>query len=113
MDLKDLDRSGAFSSLNEPFDPIEEIGFSAGDILVVPASHRVLEMPRKNVREYHTLLLPALPWLATMHREAGAGFYMYSWGPLPFFVGPVSPEKYTLYEIVAADSGGAAEGEVD
>ena len=29
-----------------------------------------------------------------MNLQLGAGFYSDKWGPLPFIIGPVGPEKY-------------------
>jgi hypothetical protein len=34
------------------------------------------------------------PWLSTMQKQMGAGFYSDVWGPLPFAFGFVPPEQY-------------------
>jgi len=36
--------------------------------------------------------------LATMVKEAGAGFFSDTWGPLPFRIGPVPTEYYGVFE---------------
>ena len=37
--------------------------------------------------------------ITTAQRELGAGFYSADWGPLPFAIGPVPPERYALIQL--------------
>ena len=39
-----------------------------------------------------------MPWVSTMDATAGSGFYSDGWGPLPFAIGPVCPEKYAEFQ---------------
>jgi hypothetical protein len=34
-----------------------------------------------------------------MNREMGAGFYSGKWGPVPWLVGSVPPERYLIFRI--------------
>ena len=44
--------------------------------------------------------VPILAPVATVQPIVGAGFYSDSWGPLPFAIGRVPPERYFLFEIL-------------
>jgi 4-amino-4-deoxy-L-arabinose transferase-like glycosyltransferase len=45
------------------------------------------------------------PWLATMNREMGAGFYSTEgFGPLPFAFGPAPPEEYVTVRFTAPNT---------
>ena len=44
--------------------------------------------------------------VAPMRRELGAGFYSSSWGPLPFALGYVPPERYLLLRLAPPANAG-------
>jgi 4-amino-4-deoxy-L-arabinose transferase-like glycosyltransferase len=71
-----------------------------GDILVVPsnsADRSTIE--GSGLRREDIIQLISCPWLSTMHWGVGAGFYSDRWGPLPFFFGPVPPERYEIFSV--------------
>jgi hypothetical protein len=80
---------------------------AAGDLLLLPRFNTYVGMdPNSNptlarlgARPVTTVELVACPWLATMNRETGAGFYSTEgFGPLPFVFGAVPPEQYYVVE---------------
>jgi hypothetical protein len=77
---------------------IRQLRFFAGDIMVVPSNNTNIHvLPERYFRPVQTITLQSFPWLATMSSTVGAGFYANIWGPLPFAIGAVPPEKYTIY----------------
>lgn len=69
-----------------------------GDLIVLPANNTNLKpIPPDSVERVATIEMPVLPWIATMNRGDGAGFYTNIFGPLPFAFGPVPPEKYYIF----------------
>ena len=78
----------------------EPVNFDApalrpGDRIVVPkASARALPVPPVAEREDLDFRVPG--WFATVSPDRGACFYAHLIGPLPFRVGPISPEKYRV-----------------
>jgi 4-amino-4-deoxy-L-arabinose transferase-like glycosyltransferase len=69
-----------------------------GDIMVVPSNNtNTFLLLERHFRPVQTITLKSFPWLATMSPNIGAGFYADIWGPLPFAIGAVPPEKYTVY----------------
>jgi hypothetical protein len=70
----------------------------AGDLIVLPANNTNLKpIPPDSVERVATIEMPVLPWIATMNRGDGAGFYTNIFGPLPFAFGAVPPEKYYIF----------------
>lgn len=70
--------------------------FVPGDIIVVPENNTNISPPPKEwTRAVETLEIPASRWIATMNY--GAGMYSDAFGPLPFAVGVVPPERYAIY----------------
>ncbi len=69
-----------------------------GDIVVFPLNNVNLRLvPGKSVSVIDDLRYATSPgWLATMSLVPGAGFYASEWGPLPYLVGPVNPERYLV-----------------
>jgi 4-amino-4-deoxy-L-arabinose transferase-like glycosyltransferase len=66
-----------------------------GDLMVLPFNNTNLKpIPEDMVERVAIIEVPVLPWIATMNRAVGAGFYMDTLGPFPFSVGPVSGERY-------------------
>jgi 4-amino-4-deoxy-L-arabinose transferase-like glycosyltransferase len=68
-----------------------------GDLIVLPFNNTNLAALRpESVERVFTLELPVVPWISTMSRAVGAGFYTDKLGPLPFALGVVPPEKYYI-----------------
>jgi hypothetical protein len=66
-----------------------------GDLMVLPFNNTNLKpIPENTVERVATIELPVSPWIATMSRFVGAGFYLDVLGPLPFSFGAVPAEKY-------------------
>src|SRR3972149_888412 len=75
---------------------------SPGEWLVVPANNtNTFLMPRGTVSLHRVVEVPSPGVLATMNRSVGAGFYSDVWGPLPFAVGRVPPERYYVFVVGA------------
>jgi hypothetical protein len=73
---------------------------STKDFLVIPQNNNNTFEIRPDFIVYQkTIEVDMHMWLATMNRNMGAGFYCYSWGPLPFALGPVPPERYQLLRV--------------
>jgi len=65
------------------------------DIVIIPSNNtNVMSLPENMIRLNEVLQFSPLRWLATMNRSLGAGFYTDIWGPLPYVLGAVEPEKY-------------------
>lgn len=68
-----------------------------GDLLVLPFDNTNLIPIRKGKAERLTLVeVPAFPWIATMNKAIGAGFYADILGPIPFAFGAIPPETYYI-----------------
>ncbi len=69
-----------------------------GDVLAIPLNNTNASPPDpKQSRLLETLLVPGPTWLTTTSYEVGAGFHSSFWGPLPFVVGNVPPERVLVY----------------
>jgi tetratricopeptide (TPR) repeat protein len=72
------------------------------DILIVPENNygTFPVPPDKIVSLRETIeLFSVCRWLTTMNRFGGAGFYADIWGPLPFVIESVLPERYHILKI--------------
>ena len=77
-----------------PYDVINQQS-NPGDFIVLPFTNTNMKPISENTVERIALIeVPVTPWIATMNKAVGAGFYMDILGPLPFGFGPVAPEKY-------------------
>ena len=66
-----------------------------GDLVVIPSNNTSInDLPRAIMRQVDATELRPNLHVAIMNREKGAGFYSDLWGPLPFAVGSISPERY-------------------
>lgn len=73
-------------------------GLKQGDVLIIPANNTNVKSPRKDIFHFaDSLRVMPFPWLGTMQKPLGAGFYSDVWGPLPFVSGDVPPEEYAMY----------------
>jgi hypothetical protein len=69
-----------------------------GDIIIIPSNNTSTKHFPKTRAEFREVLYDSpCRWLALGSHELGAGFYASGWGPLPFAVGPVEPEKYYVF----------------
>ena len=74
--------------------------FHAGDFVVLPKNNtNLFEIAPEFVTSREVIELPMSRRAATMCPELGAGFYSSVWGPLPFAIGPVTPEHYSLLRL--------------
>jgi hypothetical protein len=74
-----------------------------GDLLAVPAAaSNVYSIPQEARRLTTVVETGSMPPISTIDRSLGAGFYSSEWGPLPFSIGPVAPQRYELFSIVHA-----------
>ena len=74
----------------------------SGDFVVIAEnnSHFAAVLPafiasRENVE------LPVRSWATTISSELGAGFYASVWGPMPYAIGPVPSERYSIIRLGA------------
>ena len=80
--------------------------FHAGDILVIPENNANIFGPPSGFTPSGTAIEIKLnSHLTTMSPPLGAGFYASAWGPLPFAVGSVEPDRYRLYELAPLENG--------
>jgi hypothetical protein len=72
------------------------------DVIVVPEDNYSLTWVHfSEGKVLEVIEWPGFPWLATMNKAAGAGFYSESWGPLPFALGPTRLHRYRVIAITA------------
>lgn len=86
-----MDAAGA-----KPVD-IDDVHLALGDTIVVPAQNDILfPIDTQQFDDPLVFEIESCSWLATMNRNAGAGFYADGWGgPLPFAFGAIPDERYT------------------
>ncbi len=66
-----------------------------GDLMVLPFNNTNLKpIPENTFERMAVIEIPVFPWVASVSRPLGAGFYTDIVGPLPFAFGAVPPEKY-------------------
>jgi hypothetical protein len=84
----------------------EHPDLAPGDYLVVPHNNAWVKMVDwKYVAAVDTVEVPMHSWASTLSWELGAGFYDYFWGPLPYAVGPVPAERYTVVQLAPSAAG--------
>jgi hypothetical protein len=81
--------------------PIErKSGFTPGDVIAVPTTNTGrFVMPAEWTVASDSIAVPSTSWLATMNLDVGAGFYADAFGPLPFAVGSVPDERFTILNV--------------
>jgi 4-amino-4-deoxy-L-arabinose transferase-like glycosyltransferase len=79
---------------------LENAAVAKKDIIITPLNNTNTK-PLPEGRVYPGEVFQFTPYrrLATMNRWLGAGFYSDRWGPLPFMIGPVGPEKYRAFVV--------------
>lgn len=75
-----------------------------GDYLLVPVNNVPSTVQVSAAIPLETLEFPCPSGATTMNRAVGAGFYSLYGGPLPFFLGPVPAERYSLLHFVEGQS---------
>jgi 4-amino-4-deoxy-L-arabinose transferase-like glycosyltransferase len=71
-----------------------------GDWVVLPLHNTdIVPVGSDFIDSRQTYEFPVRTWSTTMNWERGAGFYSFLFGPMPFALGPVPPEPYSLYHI--------------
>jgi 4-amino-4-deoxy-L-arabinose transferase-like glycosyltransferase len=76
-----------------------------GDIVVVPENNaNTFPINQSLLEQLETIEVRPVTALATMSRPIGAGFYASVWGPLPFVLGPVPPERYVIHRVAPGRS---------
>jgi hypothetical protein len=84
----------------KPLD-VSNARLSSGDWVVAPTSNTNLyALPPSWAARRATIDVPSSRWLVTMDTPASAGFYDFAFGLLPFAIGPVPSERFTIYEVV-------------
>jgi len=71
-----------------------------GDLIVIPKYNTALfkfplQTTRANIVDYDVRT-----WITPMNQDVGAGFYFSGWGPLPFVLGPVPPQRYLMARVL-------------
>jgi len=70
-----------------------------GDFLAIAERDRLFEIRPEFVSSRDVIQIPMRLGITTVQRELGTGFYSSDLGPLPFAIGPVSPERYELIRL--------------
>lgn len=88
-----LEEAGAL-----PFDAREPT-IRVGDTIIQSSNNLIFPLDAALVRSMDRRDFYVFPWLTTMDRSLGAGFYSNAWGPLPYAFGPVPPESYHSFVV--------------
>lgn len=71
-----------------------------GDLVVIPGNNtNIFPIPAGGIASSHVIRLSTPRWVTTMNTSVGAGFFSDVWGPLPFALGAVPPERYLVLSI--------------
>lgn len=74
-----------------------------GDFVVIPYNNIMLQdIPPKFVVAEETFDLAQRSWATTISWDLGAGFYSSYWGPVPYAIGAVPPEHYSILQLAPA-----------
>jgi len=77
-----------------------------GDLMILPQNNTAVVRPHANwARWNRTAEYSGSRWLTTMQPQVGAGFHADVWGPLPYAVGDVPPERYDVYTVADTSAG--------
>jgi hypothetical protein len=75
----------------------EKSTIAPGDIMIIPGYNTNLDpLPADAFHLVHLYKVTPVSWLSTMNKFTGAGFYSSKWGPLPFALGAVPEEEYSV-----------------
>ena len=71
-----------------------------GDLLANPVNNANTQPPSNSqIDSVEELSVQGPEWVTTLNGEVGAGFYVSSWGPLPFSFVKVPPERVNIYHL--------------
>jgi 4-amino-4-deoxy-L-arabinose transferase-like glycosyltransferase len=72
----------------------------SGDFVVIAQnnSHFAAVLP-SFIASKEDVELPLKSWATTISFDLGAGFYASSWGPIPYAIGPVPSERYSIIRL--------------
>jgi 4-amino-4-deoxy-L-arabinose transferase-like glycosyltransferase len=74
-----------------------------GDLLANPTNNANIQAPSPGQFDsVEELSVQGPQWLTTLNGQVGAGFYVSSWGPLPFSFAEVPPETVTIYHLTTS-----------
>ena len=83
---------------------IKQTQLKLGDTIILPDNNSSVFTYIVSPQSWtEALRWRALPFMATMRPEVGAGFYSSSWGPLPFSLGLVPDETYRVLTVAQPD----------
>ena len=51
------------------------------------------------IKDMEVIKIPASDWITTMNKSQGAGFYMSTLGPLPYYFGASSPDHFVVFTV--------------
>jgi hypothetical protein len=72
----------------------------AGDLFVLPQYNtRTISMPDAAISPVDQFDRPVMSWISTANIPCGALFYSSAAGPLPWVIGPMEPERFTVYRV--------------
>lgn len=86
-----------------PLEP-DVYGYKFGDLIVIPKYNTSLYPFPLRVAAPQVADFEVHSWITTMNWDAGAGFYYEAWGPLPFAIGPVPVQRYSMARLVQVDN---------
>jgi hypothetical protein len=78
---------------------------AAGDYILIPENNTNSGVTLRPGLPSTELEFPGPSGAISINRKVGAGFYSSFWGPLPFFLGPIPPERYSLVHLVPQPAG--------
>lgn len=72
----------------------------SGNFVVMPENNiQLQDIPSQYVASHDSIVIPQDTGATTISHQLGAGFYSSYWGPLPYAVGPVQPERYSIVQL--------------
>ena len=71
-----------------------------GDLIVIPTYSTSIFPFRLKTTAVQVVDFEIHTWITTMNPDAGAGFYFSGWGPLPFVIGRVPTQHYSMARLV-------------
>ncbi len=77
-------------------------GLKNGDVMIVPTFNTRdfnLYFPPEKTLWKKKVEFDSFFGVASMNNVMGAGFYSYSWGPLPFIIGNVPKDQYLIFKL--------------
>jgi hypothetical protein len=82
----------------------------SGDFVVIAEnnSHFAQVLPAF-IASSESVELPLRTWATTISFDLGAGFYASTWGPVPYAIGPVPSERYSIIRLGTLPGRGQAQ----